>query len=86
MNGGILLLMMIGVWTLTAGIIAAVESYAKRKKAEKQRSRELHAENCRLRVVAERVRQRDDVVFALLREEIATKDLLLRQKWREATR
>lgn len=86
MNEGILLLMMIGLWTLAAGLIAAAETIAKRRKAQMQRTREIHAENCRLRAEAARTRQRDDVIFNLLRQEIATKDLLLRQKWREATR
>ena len=85
MNAGVLLIGTVLFWILCCGIIAGIENAANRRKAERQRSREIYAENCRLKAEAERAKRREIFIVDMVRSEMAVKDLLLKQKWRDAT-
>ena len=85
MNAGVLLVGTMIFWIICCGIAAWIDNRVKRAQESRRRTREIHAENCRLRVEAERAKQREIIITELMRSEIETKDLLLRQKWRNAT-
>ncbi len=85
MNAGVLLVGTMIFWILCCGICAWIDSAVKRRKAERRQLREYHAEICRLKAETERAKRREVLVVDMVRSEMAVKDLLLKQKWRNAT-
>lgn len=85
MDAGVLLIGTVLFWILCCGIAAWIDTRVKKAQEARKRTQEIHAENCRLRVEVERVKQREEFVVDMVRSELAIKDLLLRQKWRDAT-
>lgn len=86
MDLGIALVMIPISWIVVCGLIAAIESYFKNRKVNRKKMRELHAEVCQLRAALERANSKSDYKLDMLRTELAIKELLLRQKWADATR
>lgn len=86
MDVSIIMIGTILVWGAVCGLFAGLERGYQKRKAEKARLRELHAEVCRLRVALERQENKSEYKLDALRTELAIKELLLRQKWAVASK
>lgn len=86
MDAGVIMVGTIIAWTLVCGLFAWIENCAKCRKQDQKKLREMHQELCRLRAELTRQDHRAEYKLDSLRTELNIKELLLRQKWAEATR